>query len=54
MDTTQYLDYIRGIIRDDGWQVADAANKLALQMEHITVKQYSAAARLIVHAYLAG
>lgn len=54
MDTMQYVAYIDTIIRRDGWKVADKANKLALKMEQITIEQYSAAARRIVHAYLAG
>lgn len=54
METMQYIAYIDTIIRQDGWKIADAANKLALKADKITIEQYSAAARLIVHAYLAG
>ena len=47
-----YLEFIKNTIVKEGYKVADAANKLALEMKRITVDQYSAAARLIVAALL--
>lgn len=53
MNTNLYLNFIKNTINTDGWKVADTANKIALDMKEITTAQYSAAARLIVDAYLA-
>ena len=53
MGTDLYLDFIRNALKTDGIQVADTANKLALEMKAITTEQYSAAARILVAAYLA-
>ena len=53
LDTDQYLDFIRTTLKNEGIQVADTANKLALEMKRITTEQYSAAARILVQAYLA-
>ena len=39
-------------IRSDGYQVADAANKLALESKQITLDQYRIAARIIADAFL--
>lgn len=52
MNTKMYLDFIKGVVTNDGIEVADTANKLALELNAITVKQYSAAARIIVAEYL--
>lgn len=52
MDTKQYLDFIRDALKSEGVRVADTANKLALELRRITTDQYSAAARLIVTAWL--
>ncbi len=53
IDTKQYIDFIDTTLKTDGIKVADAANKIALKEKIITTDQYSAAARLIVKAYLA-
>lgn len=53
MDTNLYLNFIRETLKNEGLQTADTANKLALEMKRITVEQYSAAARILVNAYLA-
>lgn len=52
MNTKLYLDFIKAALNADGVQIADKANKIALKSQQITVAQYSAAARLIVQAYL--
>lgn len=52
LDTKQYLDFIKTTLKTEGIQVADTANKLALEMKQITTEQYSAAARILVKAYL--
>ena len=52
LDTNQYLDFIKATLKAEGIQVADTANKLALEMGRITTGQYSAAARILVEAYL--
>lgn len=48
-----YMDFINSTLKSDGVKVADKANKMALENGSITVKQYSAAARLIAKAFLA-
>ena len=53
MDTNLYLSFIRDTLKKEGIQTADKANKLALEMKRISVEQYSAAARILVNAYLA-
>lgn len=53
MDTNLYLKFIRETLKNEGLQTADKANKLDLEMKRITVEQYSAAARILVQAYLA-
>lgn len=52
LNTKQYLDFIKNTIATEGYKVADHANKIALEKKKITTDQYSAAARLIVKAYL--
>ena len=47
-----YLDFIAKAIKSDGYQIADAANKLALESKQITTDQYLKAARIIVDAFL--
>lgn len=49
-----YTSFIKNAIKTEGWKVADAANKIALEQKQITLDQYRAAAQLIVKAYLAG
>ncbi len=53
LNTKQYLDFIKTTVKNEGIKVADTANKIALEMKEITTEQYSAAARIIVAAYLA-
>ena len=53
MNTKLYLDFITKTLETEGIEVADAANKIALDKKEITTEQYSKAARLIVKAYLA-
>lgn len=50
--TDLYLTYIRKALKDS-IRTADIMNKMALETKAITTAQYSAAARLIVEAYLA-
>lgn len=52
MEDKMYLEFIEKAIKSDGYKVADAANKIALEKGDITVAQYSAAARLIAKAFL--
>ena len=52
MDTTTYLKFIKDTLKTDGIKVADTANKMALESKRITTEQYSAAARILVDAYL--
>ena len=52
LDTNQYIDFIKTTIETEGYKVADAANKMALEMKRISTEQYSAAARLIANAFL--
>ena len=51
MNTKLYLNFIEDAIKNDGIQVADTANKLALDAKQITTDQYSAAAQIIVKSY---
>ena len=52
LDTNQYIDFIKTTIENEGYKVADTANKMALEMNRINHEQYSAAARLIANAFL--
>ena len=52
MDTKTYVEFIKKTIKEEGREIADTANKLALEMRSITTEQYSKAARLIVAAFL--
>lgn len=52
MSTKMYMDFVRDTIDNDGWRVADAANKLALKAKAITLDQYRAAAMMIAEAFL--
>lgn len=47
-----YIEFIKKTIETEGWKVADTANKLALESKKITHNQYSAAAQMIVKAFL--
>ena len=51
--TAQYLEAIEHALKTEGLKVADIMNKLALEMEAITLDQYRMAARLLADAYLA-
>lgn len=53
MDTKLYLNFIKTTLKNEGIKVADTANKIALESKRITTAQYSAAAQIIVKAYLA-
>ena len=53
LNREQYIDFIKKTIEEEGWKIADTANKLALGQKAITTEQYSEAARLIVDAFLA-
>lgn len=48
-----YLDFIKDAIAKEGYKVADIANKMALEIEAITLDQYRMAAKLIAAAYMA-
>ena len=48
----EYIDFITRAIRSDGYQVADVANKLALESKQISTDQYLQAARIIADAFL--
>ena len=48
----EYIDFIKKAIRSDGYQVADVANKLALESKQISTDQYLQAARIIAKAFL--
>ena len=52
LDTNLYIDFIKTTIETDGYKVADAANKIALEKNQISTKQYSEAAKLIAQAFL--
>lgn len=52
METKIYIDFIKKTIKDEGYKVADIANKKALEMKKITIEQYGSAARLIAKAFL--
>lgn len=53
LTTKEYLAFIKTAITTEGWKVTDTANKLALEINAITLDQYREAAQLIVEAYLA-
>ena len=48
----EYIDFIKKAIRSEGYQVADVANKLALESKQISTDQYLQAARIIARAFL--
>lgn len=49
----QYISFIKQAIANEGYKIADTANKLALEIEAITLDMYCAAARIILDAYYA-
>lgn len=51
LNTEQYIEFIKNTIASEGYKLADAANKIALEQQTITTEQYSEAAKLIVEAY---
>lgn len=53
MSTKLYIDFIKTTIKNEGYKVADIANKIALEQKQITTAQYSEAAWLIAKAFLA-
>ena len=53
MTTSMYLEFIRHALTTEGIDVADTANKLALEMRAITTEQYLKASRILVDAILA-
>ena len=53
INTKLYLEFIKNAIATDGYKVADAANKIALEKGAITAEQYLDATHLIVNAFLA-
>ena len=48
----QYIKFIKKTINEEGYIIADKANKLALENKEITTILYSKAARLIADAFL--
>lgn len=53
LTTKEYITFIKTTLATEGYEVADTANKLALEINAITLDQYREAAQLIVEAYLA-
>ena len=53
MSTKLYIEFVENAIKTEGINVADTANKLALEMKKISLDQYRKAAQIIVNAYLA-
>lgn len=49
----EYIEFIKEAIKENGWKVADKANKLALENKVINLDQYRKAAQVIVEAYKA-
>lgn len=47
MKTEEYLRFIRQTLLIEGMEVADKANKIALERREISVQQYSKAAKII-------
>lgn len=47
MNTEEYLRFIRQTLFIEGMEVADKANKIALERREISVQQYSKAAKII-------
>ena len=47
----EYIEFIKKAIEENGWKVADKANKLALENKVINLDQYRKAAQVIVAAY---
>lgn len=52
MSTELYTSFIENVIQVEGYNVADKANKIALESKQITLAQYQIAARMIVKAML--
>ncbi len=52
MSSKLYMDFIKNTIETEGYEVADKANKIALESKQITIEQYSKAARVIAKAFL--
>lgn len=50
--TGQYIEAIENALKTEGVEVADTMNKLALEMEAITLDQYLMAAHILVDAVL--
>lgn len=50
---TEYINFIRSVIKKEGVKLTDKANKMALQTRWIDTECYSKAARIIAKAYLA-
>ena len=50
--TTTHISYIDRICKEEGIQIADKVNKMALEAKRITTETYLAAARILVKAYL--
>jgi hypothetical protein len=53
IDREMYLDFITYAIKTEGYKTADIANKMALEIEAITIDLYLEAAHLILDAYRA-
>ena len=51
--TEMYLDHIRESLATHDIHTVDIANKMALEINAITLDQYLAAAHILVDAYLA-
>ena len=50
---TTHISYISRICKEEGIQIADTVNKMALEAKRISTDTYLAAARILVKAYLA-
>lgn len=50
--TEMYLDHIRKAVATEGVHVTDIANKMALEINAITLDQYLAAAHILVEHVL--
>ena len=51
--TDMYLKHIRESLTAHDWHTVDIANKMALEINAITLDQYRLAARIILDAYYA-
>ena len=49
--TKQYRDFVAASLKTEGWKTVDTMNKLALELNAITLDQYRMAAKLILNAY---